>query len=50
MADKSYHPFIMAMNKSYSVKKKMFVCKIPKILNRMMLFKQECMVKGLNND
>ena len=50
MADNSYHPFIMAMNKAILLKKIMFVCNIPKILNRMMLFKQECMVDRLNND
>ena len=40
------HPFLMATKESYSVGKIVLVCKIPRIVNRMMLFKQE-LVAGL---
>ena len=40
--DKSYCPFlILAMKKSYSDEQNSVVCKTPKILKRMVLFKQE---------
>ena len=37
----------MATNESFCVEKIMFVYKMPKILNRIMVFKQEFAVDGL---
>ena len=46
--DKTYRPFLLTRNESYSVEKLMFVLKIPKIMNRIMLFGPEYAEHGLN--
>ena len=48
MFDKGYRSFLATMNERYSVEKIMFVYKIPKILNRIMLFKPEFVADLLN--